>query len=163
MCDLYTRCSHPCSVTSVVAISLNQALTKDFYKDTKQSPMSPPLSMQKLRTRLSLFHSEKCPNWSSQRKERIKYILSKGLDYVSSEDSGDDEKTISRRLLRWLKPKYHKSLRQLDKIDMNSLSPRAKRMYRKRIDGEPAREPPSDAPEYVLSSVDLNSSTASDN
>ena len=29
--------------------------------------------------------------WSEQRKERIKLILSKGIEYVSSEESGDDD------------------------------------------------------------------------
>ena len=108
---------------------------------------------QKLKTRMSLFHSDNCPHWSSQRKEQIRFILSKGLDYVSSEDSEDDAMTIRRRPLKWLKTKYHKSLRQLDTIHMDSLSPRAKRMCRKRVDGEPsARPPPENAPDYILSS-----------
>ena len=91
-------------------------------------------------------------------------MLSKGLDYVSSEESGDDDHKIYRRPLPWLKSKYHKSLRQLDKFYHDSLTPRAKLMYRSREDGEPSvREQPNDAPEYLLSSVvDLDSSTNSE-
>lgn len=93
-------------------------------------------------------------------------MLSKGLDYVSSEDSGDDDQKIYRRPLPWLKNKYHKSLRQLDRFHYSSLSPRAKLMYRSREDGEPsAREPPDDVPEYLLPcmpTLDLNSSTNSE-
>lgn len=127
---------------------------------------SPFYILQKLRVRRALFSSGKCPQWSAQRKERIKAVLDEGLDYVSSEDSGEDEMTIYRRPLLWLKPKYHKSLRQLDKIHYDSLSTRARRMYRKRVDGEPSpRVQPVNAPEYITVSTpseDLNSSVNSE-
>lgn len=80
------------------------------------------------------------------------------MDYMSSEDSGDDEQVMYRRPLPWLKQKYRKSLRQLDKIHHDSLLPRAKLMYRRRVDGEPStRSHPDNAPEILLN-VNLNTS-----
>ena len=86
---------------------------------------------------------------------------------MSSEESGEDEQVIYRRPLPWLKQKYHKSLRQLDKIHHNSLSPRAKLMYRMRVDGEPStRSRPENAPEYLSNvttdSPDLDTTANSD-
>ena len=37
--------------------------------------------------------------WSEQRKEHIKLILSKGIEYVSSEESGDDDDKHSTDIL----------------------------------------------------------------
>ena len=72
-------------------------------------------------------------NWSTTRKERIKYILNKGgLSYVSSEDSGEDEdgKPIYfRRPLNWLNRKYRKSLHRLDKLHYDSLSSKLNNIY----------------------------------
>lgn len=86
-------------------------------------PDSTTLFLQKLLNRQKQF--QKCNlDWSSQRKERIEYILSKGLTYISSEESGDDEdgKPIYfRRPLEWLGKKYRKSLRSLDNLYYNSL------------------------------------------
>ena len=91
--------------------------------------------------------------WSEQRKERIKLILSKGIEYVSSEESGDEgDKTLYRRPFTWMKKKYHKSLRQLDRLHYNSLSTKGKQMYRSRQDGEPSTKlQPSDAPDFLIS------------
>ena len=109
--------------------------------------------MQKLRNRIKQFQLEHV-DWSAQRKERIKFVLSKGLEYVSSEESGDDDKILYRRPLMWLKKKYHKSLRHLDNIHYNSLSGKGKQMYRFREDGElSSRPPPLDAPRYLLQSA----------
>jgi hypothetical protein len=57
--------------------------------------------------------------------ERVKYILSKGLQYMSSEESGEDEDGkpfYFRKSLPWLKQRYRKSLRRLDSMHYNSLT-----------------------------------------
>lgn len=80
--------------------------------------------MQKLQNRKKAFQTNNL-DWSTVRKERVKYILTKGLSYVSSEDSGEDEEgkpLYFRRSLPWMKQKYRKSLRRLDNLYYNSLS-----------------------------------------
>ena len=113
--------------------------------------------MQKLQNRRKQFEAGVPPNWSSARKERVKLILSKGLPYVSSEESDNDGDfpLYRRRPLSWLRSKYSRSLRQLDDMHFKSLSPRSRQMYRKRTDGEQSqRLPPSDAPPFLLNQVD---------
>ena len=91
--------------------------------------------------------------WSEQRKEHVKLILSKGVEYVSSEESGDDDdKTLYRHPFTWMKRKYHKSLRQLDRLHYSSLSTKGKQMYRRRQDREPSTKlQPSDASDFLIS------------
>lgn len=87
--------------------------------------------------------------------------------YVSSEESGEEEDrpVYLRRPLTWLKPKYRKSLRHLDKIHYQSLSAKSKQVYRIRCDGVASqRSPPAGVPTYLLvedDDDDLNSSIAS--
>ena len=76
----------------------------------------------------------------------------------------EDDKTLYRRPFTWMKKKYHKSLRQLDRLHYNSLSTK---MYRSRQDGEPSTKlQPSDAPDFLISISDdddqLNSSLNSE-
>ena len=66
--------------------------------------------------------------WSSLRKERMKLILRKGIDYMSFEDSNcdsDSDDTV-RGLIRWplpwLKSKYSNSLHHLEKLHYENLS-----------------------------------------
>ena len=41
---------------------------------------------------------------SRRKKKRIEHILSLGIDYVSSEDSGEEgDLTLHRRVLPWMK------------------------------------------------------------
>ena len=109
-------------------------------------------SLQKLKNRMKQF--ENAPRgWSSQRKERIKELLSKGTECVSSEESGD-EKTLCRRPLMWIKRKYHKSLHHLDELHYGSLTKKGKQMYRTRVEGEPSDRPaPADFPDYLLATT----------
>lgn len=96
-------------------------------------------------------------------------MLSEGLSYISSEESGEEEDgrpVYIRRPLTLLKPKYHKSLRRLDTLYYESLAPKSKQMYRKRCDGEPSnRAHPMNAPRYLLVEAadpdDLDSSITS--
>ena len=112
--------------------------------------------MQKLQNRRKQFEAGVPPNWSSARKERVKLILSKGLPYVSSEESDNDgDFPLYRRPLSWLRNKYSRSLRQIDDMHFKSLSPRSRQMYRKRTDGEQSqRLLPTDAPPFLLNQVD---------
>ena len=82
-------------------------------------------------------------------KRTYKLILSKGVEYVSSEESGDDDdKTLYRRPFTWIKKK---SLRHLDRLHYNSLSTKGKQMYSSRQDGEPSTKlQPSDAPDFLI-------------
>lgn len=102
--------------------------------------------------RRNIFERSPPSNWSSARKSRIKQILDKGLDYVSSEDSGGDgDVTLYRRPLSWIKSKYANSLKALDKVYYDSLSAKSKGMVRKREDGLPSeREVPSKPLDFVV-------------
>ena len=122
--------------------------------------------IQTLQNRRRQFQSSIPESWSSTRKQHIKLILNEGLVYVSSEESGEDDgKPVNfRRPLYWLKAKYRKSLRQLDKLHYGSLSTKSKQMYHARSDGAPStRAPPSKVPECLLvsSQHDLDSSMMS--
>ena len=66
----------------------------------------------------------------------MKQILDVGLDYISSEESGEDNVTLYKHPLPWLKIKYVKCMKTLDTIHYNSLSTKSKRMVRKRENGE---------------------------
>ena len=113
-----------------------------------------------------LIHAETAepPSWSSAHKERVKLILSKGLAYVSSEESDNDGvlPVYQRRPLPWLRNKYRRSLRQLDEMHFKSLSPRSRQMYRERMDGASSeRQPSSDVRPFLLNQVDdLDTSVA---
>ena len=97
----------------------------------------------------------------------MKEILDKGLDYMSSEESGEDGVTLYRRGLPWLKRKYSNCLKTLDKVHYNGLSAKSKGMVKKREDGEASERPiPSDPLQFVVADEnedpgDLNSSLTS--
>ena len=58
----------------------------------------------------------------NKKKNRIEYMLSKGVCYTSSEKSdthSDGRKTLRQNSLPWLKKKYAKSFRQLDEQFVN--------------------------------------------
>ena len=124
------------------------------------------INLQKLQNHCKQFQKG-VPGWSSARKDRIKFILGEGLAYISSEDSGEeDERPVYiRRQLAWLKPKYRKSLRHLDKLHYQSLSAKSRQMCRVRCDGDPSqRSPPPGTQSYLLvgdDDVDLDSSVLS--
>ena len=80
--------------------------------------------LQKLSNRRKAFNTP--ARWSSERKRKVKEILDKGLDYMSSEESSDDSVTLYRRGLPWLKRKYSNSLKALDKVHFNGLSAKSK-------------------------------------
>ena len=81
----------------------------------------------------------------------MKEILDKGLDYMSSEKSGDDGVILYRRVLPWLKPKYSNSLKALDKVYYNTLSAKSKGMVRRREDGEASGRPvPSNPLQFAV-------------
>ena len=121
--------------------------------------------LQKLQNQWTQFQNGVL-EWSSTRKDRVKFILGEGLPYVSSEESGeeDDRPVYFRRPLTWLKPKYRKSLHYLDKLRYQSLSAKSKQIYRIRCDGDASqRSPPAGIPTYLLvkDNNELNSSIAS--
>ena len=85
---------------------------------------------------------------------------------MSSEESAEEDDgrpVYMRRPLPWLKSKYRKSLRVLDKLHFESLSSKSKQMYRKRCDGEPSdRSHPDSAPSFLLEVPDeVNTSLSS--
>ena len=100
-------------------------------------------SFQKLANRRKALERYNPSKWSSQRKQRVTEILDQGLEYISSEESGDesvDESVVLyTRPLPWLKSKYRNSLHLLDKIHFNSLSRKSKGMVRQRKIGEPSQ------------------------
>ena len=60
---------------------------------------------------------------------------------MSSEDSGDENTTLYRRPLPWMKSKYSNSMKLLDRIYYNGLSAKSKGMVRNREDGETSERP----------------------
>ena len=90
-----------------------------------------------------------------------------GLDYISSEESGDDQITLYRRPLSWMKSKYSSSMKLLDQTYYESLSAKSKGMVRNREDGEPSQRllPQNHLEFAVIAENDnespLNTSTAS--
>ena len=100
-----------------------------------------PRPPQKLTNRQKVFLQYPPTTWSTTRKTRIKQILDMGLDYVSSEESGDDGIILYRRPLSWMKSKYSNSVKALDRIYYESLSTKSKAMFRKREVGEPSERP----------------------
>ncbi len=106
-------------------------------------------------------------SWNTRKKQRVDYMLSQCLTYMSSEESGDEDDTnLHRRKLPWLKSKYQRALRCLDNAHYNSLPATSKLKLRKRKDGdEPSdRSPPENAPAYLLvdtSTPSLDDSTLS--
>ena len=109
---------------------------------------------------------EKSPpaKWSSQRKARVMNILKEGIDYVSSEESSDENTVLVRRPLPWLKSKYSNSLGMLDKIYYENLSKKSKGMVRQREEGEPSERPaPLNPLEYaVVNNENVHSSSEQD-
>ena len=97
---------------------------------------------QKLANRCKALERYNPSEWSSQRRQRVTEILDQGLEYISSEESGDesaDERVVLyTRPLPWLKSKYSNSLHLLDKIHFNSLSQKSKGMVRQWKTGEPS-------------------------
>lgn len=88
----------------------------------------------------------------------MKQILDIGLDYISSEESGDDQITLYRRPLSWMKPKYSSSMRLLDQIYYEGLSAKSKGMVRNREDGETSEKPvPRNPLEFVVKESDHES------
>ena len=78
-------------------------------------------------------------------------MLKQGIAYMSSEESGSEEDDISlqRKPLTWLKQKSHNYLWQLDDPRYKLLKPKSKTMYRKRIDGVLSTCcPPENCPAY---------------
>ena len=124
------------------------------------------LFMQKFSNRRKAFCTPPA-RWSSERKRKVKEILDKGLDYMSSEESGDDGVTLHRRGLSWLKRKYSNCLKALDKVHYNGLSAKSKGMVKRREDGEASERPiPPDALQFAVvdeneNPGDLNSSITS--
>ena len=91
-------------------------------------------------------------------------ILKQGIDYVSSEESSDENTVLVRRPLPWLKPKYSNSLGMLDKIYYESLSKKSKGMVRQREEGEPSERPaPLNPLEYaVINDENVHSNSEQD-
>ena len=82
-------------------------------------------------------------------------MLSKGVCYISSEESdtdSDGRKTLRRKSLPWLKKKYAKSFRQLDDLHYSNLSTKSKHMTYTRIDSPETsvRKHPQDIPKHLL-------------
>ena len=123
-------------------------------------------SLQKFVNRRKAFYTPPA-RWSSEQKRKVKELLDKGLDYMSSEESGDNAVTLYRRRLPWLKWKYSNCLKAFDKVHFNSLSAKSKGMVKKREDGETSeRSTSSDPPQFILTDEnedpsDLNSSITS--
>ena len=123
-------------------------------------------SLQKLLNRRKAFCTPPA-RWSSERKRKVKEILDKGLDYMSSEESGDDGVTLYRQGLPWLKRKYSSCLKALDKVHYKGLSAKSKGMVKRREDGEASERPvPSDPLHFAVVDEnedlgDLNSSLTS--
>lgn len=112
--------------------------------------------LQKLSNRLKALQTPPS-GWSEKRKDSIKKILASGLDYVSSEESGDDGVTLYRRKLPWMKPKYTRCLKTLDKIHFNTLSAKSKGMIRPREEGSPSERPiPESLLEFAIDSTLLS-------
>ena len=115
------------------------------------------------RTEKKQFEAGVPSDWSSSRKDRIKAILSGGVAYVSSEESGDEDgvPVYYRKPLIWLKRKYQKSLHALDTLHHASLTVKSKQMFRVRCEGKPSRRMcPPNAPDFLLRKQ-LNSSISS--
>ena len=94
-------------------------------------------------------------HWSTRRKNHVEYMLSKGICYISSEESdmdSDGKKTLRRKSLPWLKKKYAKSFRQLDDLHYSNLSMKSKHMMYTRIDSpeRSVRKHPQDIPKPLL-------------
>ena len=110
--------------------------------------------LQKLMCRQKQFSSGNIPSkWSIQRRERVKFLLTQGIQYMSSEDSVSDaeDENLYRKPLVWLKKKYRKSLHDLDHLYYNQLSRKAKLMMRKRKDGVYSnRLKPDSAPDDII-------------
>ena len=85
----------------------------------------------------------------------MKEILDEGLDYVSSEESGDEGVAIFTRPLVWLKSKYSTSLKKLDTIHYNGLSAKSKGMVRQRQCGEPSERPLPSKPLSFAVAIEL--------
>lgn len=108
---------------------------------------------KKLANRQKVFAKSPPTTWSTTRKTRIKQILDMGLDYISSEESGDDNIILYRRPLQWMKSKYSNSMKVLDKLHYKSLSTKSKAMFRKREVGEPSERPvPSQPLQFAIKS-----------
>jgi len=106
-------------------------------------------------------------NWSQRRRDAVHYMLSKKYTYISSDESGDDSdvpesKVLINRPLKWLKDKYRRSLKALDKLHYISLSSKGKQMYMKRVVGEPSCRPqPQDIPLQLMVNDDTSANTGS--
>ena len=91
----------------------------------------------------------------------MQFLLSKGYTYLSSEESseepdeaGNNQKILIRRPLPWLKTKYKKCFKELDKLTASSQSAISKHMTYRRRDGLQSERPmPADIPHHFLSSA----------
>ena len=96
--------------------------------------------------------------WSKSRIEHVNYMLQQGIAYMSSEESGSDEDdvTLQRKPLPWLKTKYRTCLRKLDALHYKSLSQKSKTMCRKRVEGiQSTRCQPDNCPAYLIGAACL--------
>ena len=101
----------------------------------------------------------------------MKFLLSKGYTYLSSEESseepdetGNTQKILIRRPLPWLKKKYQKCFKDLDKLASSSLSAKSKHMTYRRRDGLQSERPmPADIPQQFVSSAYLLDQDDGDN
>ena len=66
----------------------------------------------------------------------MKQLLIKGIDYISSEEYGDDCSKLYVRPLSWLKTKYSKNMKELDVLHFNSLSAKPKGVVKRPEDSE---------------------------